>query len=216
MEGRGLRRFATVGTAVVVATGAGAGTAHAAAIGISPAKGCYLSGETITLTGNGYTPGSAVQVAIDGTSLGQLAADGAGNIAATIKLGTMRGAKSHAVTATDTANAANAASLAFLGTTRTVTVKPENARAGRRLQLRGYGFIGIANVFMHVRGPGGYKSDNRIARPQGPCGTFGVRRRIVSPSADVGNYRVQFDGRKRFSKKTRPRVRGTMRVYPRT
>jgi hypothetical protein len=212
-----LRRLATLGAALVAGTGASAGAAHAAAIGITPAKACYLSGETITLTGSGYTAGYAVQVALDGTSLGQLEADAAGNIAATIELGRMRGAKSHALTAVDTTtNGANAATASFLATTLQVTVKPRNTRAGRRLKLRGYGFMGMANVFMHVRGPGGYKSDNRIARPQGPCGTFGVRRRIVRPGAGTGNYRVQFDAVKRFSRKTRPRVRGTMRVYPRT
>jgi hypothetical protein len=210
-----LRRLATVGTAVVVGTGASAGAAHGAAIAITPAKACYLSGETITLTGNGYTAGYPVEVALDGTSLGQLGADAAGNIGAQITLGRMRGAKSHALTAVDTANAANAATASFLATTFRVTVKPRNTRAGRPRTLRGYGFMGMANVFMHVRGPGGYKSDKRLARPQGPCGTFGVRRRIVRPGARTGSYRVQFDGVKRFSKKTRPRVRGTMRVYPR-
>ena len=59
-DGR-LRRLATVGTAVVVGTGASAGAAHAAAIAITPAKACYLSGEKFTLTGNGYTPGFAVK-----------------------------------------------------------------------------------------------------------------------------------------------------------
>ena len=210
-----MRRLATAGTAVVVGTGASAGAAHAAAIVITPAKACYLSGETITVTGSGYTPGYAVQVALDGNSLGELAADAAGNIAANIELGTMRGAKSHALTVVDTTNAANAATASFLATTFQVTVKPRNTRAGRRLRLRGYGFIGMANVFMHVRGAGGYKSDNRLGRPQGPCGTFGVRRRIVRPGAATGNYSVQFDAVRRFSKKTRPRVRGTMRVYPR-
>lgn len=211
-----MRRFATVGTAVLAGTVAGAGTAQAAAIGISPAKACYLTGEQITLTGSGYTPGRAVDVSLDGTSLGRISADAAGNIGATVKLGTMRGAKSHALTAIDTASTANAATASFLGTTRRVTVKPRNARAGRRLTLRGYGFFGRANVFMHVRGPGGYRSDGRIAKPQGPCGTFAVRRRIVPPRARTGSYSVQFDGSKRFSKKTRPRVRGTMRVFPRT
>ena len=211
-----MRRLAMVGTAVVVGTGACAGAAHAAAIAITPAKACYLSGEKITLTGNGYTPGYAVEVALDGTSLGQLGADTAGNIAAQITLGRMRGAKSHALTAVDTTNAANAATASFLATTFQVTVKPLNTRQGRKRTVRGYGFMGMANVFMHVRGPGGYKADSRLARPQGPCGTFGVRRHIVRPGARTGKYRVQFDGVKRFSKTTRPRVRGTMTVSPRT
>jgi hypothetical protein len=211
-----LRSLAMVGSAVVAGTAASAGAAHAAAIGLTPAKACYLSGEKIALSGSGYTPNYPVQVALDGTSLGQVAADPAGNIAAEITLGRMRGAKAHALTAVDTTNSANAASASFNATTRQVTVKPLNARAGRTRKLRGYGFFGMANVFMHVGGPGSYRSDSRIAKPQGPCGTFGVRRRIVRPGAPFGKYRVQFDGVKRFSKKTRPRYRGTMTVYPRT
>jgi hypothetical protein len=42
-----------------------------------------------------------------------------------------------------------------------------------------------------------------------------VRRQIVPTTAATGSYRVQFDQRRRFSKKTRPRVRGTMNVLPR-
>jgi hypothetical protein len=202
-------------TALVVGSAAMAGTAQAATISIDPVKACYLSGDKITASGTGFTAGGPVDVSIDGKSLGQLAADAAGNIAGEVSLGTMRGVKSHALTATDVTDSTLMASVSFLATTNRVIVKPKNARAGRKLQLRGSGFLAGPNVFMHVRGPGGYKSDGRVAKPQGPCGTFTVRKRIVPPGADTGSYKVQFDAVRRFSKKTRPRVQGTMRVFPR-
>lgn len=212
-----MRRFATAFTVVMAGTAAIAGPARAQTIGFSaPVKPCYLTGDRVTIAGSGFTAGGLVTVAIDGVSLGELQADGAGGITGELRLGTMRGVKSHSIAATDVTNPAITASAAFMGTTHTVTVKPKNARAGRRLRLRGSGFLAAKpRVFMHVRGPGGYRSDGSIAKAKGACGTFAVRRQIVPTTAATGSYRVQFDQRRRFSKKTRPRVRGTMNVFPR-
>jgi hypothetical protein len=69
-------------------------------------------------------------------------------------------------------------------------------------------------VYMHVRGKG-YSADKRVAKPSGPCGTFATRKVIVPASAGLGRYRVQFDHRKKYSRKTRPRFVGTMTVTPR-
>lgn len=208
-----MRRFATA--VVLAGMAAGTGTAQAQTISITPAKACYISRDSISLSGAGFTAGGLVEVTIDGTSLGSTAADAAGNIAADIRLGTMRGVKSHGITATDATNPALLASVTFTGTGRGVTVKPQNARAGRKLRIRGNGFTGGPRVFMHVRGPGGYRADSRIARAKAPCGTFAVRRRIVPSDAATGTYRVQFDAARRFSRKTRPRVNGRMNVFPR-
>jgi hypothetical protein len=207
-----LRRFATAVTVGLAGTAAMAGTAHAQAISITPAKACYLTRDTVSLSGSGFTPGGPVDVSIDGTSLGQTAADAAGNIAGEIRLGTMRGVKSHAMTATDQTNPALIASVSYLGTSNRVTVRPQNARAGTKRRLRGSGFVAGPRVYMHVRGPRGYRSDKRIARAKAPCGTFAVRRRIVGSGASVGRYRVQFDAVRRYSKKTRPRLVGFMNV----
>ena len=207
-----MRRFATAMTVGLAGTAAAAGTAHAQAISITPAKACYLGGDAVSLSGSGFTPGGPVDVSIDGTSLGQTAADAAGNIAGEIRLGTMRGVKSHAMTATDQTNPALIASVSYLGTTNRVSVRPQNARAGTKRRLRGSGFLAGPRVYMHVRGPGGYRADKRIARAKAPCGTFAVRRQIVGSGASVGRYRVQFDAVRRYSKKTRPRLVGFMTV----
>ncbi len=208
---RGLGKAVTI----VVAGGAAlAPTAHAQSVTIAPVKPCYLTGDQITATAAGFTPGGLVDFAIDGNSLGPLVADAAGTVPAMITLGTMRGAKSHGLTATDQTNPALVANAAFLGTTRQVVVKPNNAPAGEPRRLKGYGFLAGPRVYMHVRGQG-YSADKRIARPSGPCGTFATRTVIVPASAGLGRYRVQFDAKKKYSKKTRPRVKGTMRVTPR-
>jgi hypothetical protein len=201
---------------IVVASGAALVPAAAQAQGvtIAPVKPCYLTGEQITATAVGFTAGGLVNFAIDGTSLGPLVADPAGTAVAAIQLGSMRGVKSHGLTATDQTNPALVANAAFLGTTRQVVVKPKNAPAGQPRRLRGYGFLAGPRVFMHVRGQG-YSADKRIARPSGACGTFATRRVIVPASAGLGRYRVQFDAKKKYSKKTRPRVAGTMQVTPR-
>jgi hypothetical protein len=190
-----------------------AGTAHAQSLSIAPVKACYLSGEQVTVTAAGFTPGGLVDFAIDGRSLGPLVADAAGTAAGSLRLGGMRGVKSHGFTATDQTNTAIVASTAFLGTTRQVVVKPRTAPAGRARRLKGYGFLAGPRVFMHVRG-NGYSSDRRVARPGGDCGTFVTRKVIVPASAGLGRYRVQFDHKRRYSKKTRPRVVGFMQVSP--
>jgi len=205
------------GKAVAIVIAGGSALAPAAAqaqsLTIAPVKPCYLTGDAITATAAGFTAGGLVDFAIDGTSLGPLVADAAGTVAAPIQLGTMRGVKTHSLTATDQANPALVANFAYLGTTRQVVVKPRNARAGKPRRLKGYGFVAGPRVYMHVRG-NGYSADKRIARPSGACGTFATRRVIVPASAGLGRYTVQFDAKKKYSKKTQPRVRGTMNVTP--
>ena len=210
-----MRRFGTAAVAILAGMAAMAGTAHAqAALSITPAKACYLAGDIVSLSGSGFTPNGTVNVAIDGRPLqgGQALADAAGNIAGDVRLGTMRGARTHTMSATDAANPALVGSVSYLGTTNRVTVRPQDARAGAKRRLRGFGFLAGPRVYMHVRGPGGYRSDKRVARAKAPCGTFDVRRRIVASGAQVGSYRVQFDAVRRFSRKTRPRLVGTMNV----
>ncbi len=197
--------LATVGSAAFAAP------AQAQSLTITPPLPCYLPGDQITASGVGFTPGGPVDVSIDGTSLGQIGADASGAFSAPITLGGMKGVKGHALTATDQTNTAIMATASYLGTTNQVVVKPKNAKAGTKRRLKGYGFIFGPRVWMHVRG-GGYRSDKRIAKPSGACGTFITRKLIVPASAGSGKYRVQFDAKKKYSKKTRPRVVGTMTV----
>ncbi len=209
-----MRRLATTLTMAMAGTAAVVAAAEAQTIGIAPVKPCYLTGEQVTATATGFTANGQVGFGIDGTELsgGPFFADPAGSLGLTIGLGTMRAVRTHTLTATDATNPALTASAAFLGTTNTVSVKPKRGSAGTPRRLKGYGFLAGPKVYMHVRRRG-YKSDKRIARAKAPCGTFEVRKTIVPAGASDGVYKVQFDAKRRYSKRTRPRLLGSLTVY---
>jgi hypothetical protein len=206
-----LRRLATALTVAMAGGAAVAATGEAATLTITAPNACYVAGDQLSATGAGYTANGYVNVSLDGALLGQLQVDAAGNVVVPIRLGGMKGVKPHTLTVADISNAALTASAGFMGTTRRVTVKPKNARPGKKRRLHGYGFLAGPRVYMHVRGPG-YKADRKIAKAAAPCGTFATRLRIVPANARSGRYKVQFDHKKRFAKKTKPRVRGTLTV----
>jgi hypothetical protein len=204
-----LRRFVTAFTVATAGTAALAAAADAATVAIAPAKACYLAGDLVTITGTGFSAGGVIDVAIDGESLGQRTAAADGTLSLPLSFGTMKAVKQHTLTMTDTGTTV-AGSATYTGTTHQVATKNRQGRAGRKVKLRGYGFLNGPKAYMHVRGHG-IRSNVFLARPKGPCGTFVVRRRFVPPTAASGQYKVQFDAKKRYSKKTRPRL-----VYPLT
>jgi hypothetical protein len=208
-----VRRFAMTLTTALAGTAAVATTAEAQTFAIAPVKPCYLGGDVVTGTGTAFTPMAPVDIAADGTSLGQVSADAAGGfVTPAITLGGMRGVKSHTLTATDQTNPALTATVTFMGTTNTVSVKPASGRAGTPRRLKGYGFTAGPKVYMHVRRRG-YKTDARIAKAKAPCGTFVVRKTIVPAGAGDGKYKVQFDSQRRYSKRTRPRFVGVLTIF---
>ena len=208
-----MRRFAMTLTMALAGAAAVAWTAEAQTFSIAPVKPCYLPGDVVNGTGTAFSPLGAVDIAADGSSLGQVTADAAGGfITPAITLGTMRAVKSHTLTATDGTNPALTATTTFLGTTNTVSVKPKQGKAGTPRRIKGYGFMAGPKVYMHVRGRR-YKSDAKIAKSKGPCGTFAVRKTIVPAGAGDGKYKVQFDSKRRYSKNTRPRFLGELTIY---
>ncbi len=205
-----MRRFAMTLTMALAGTATVATTASAQTFTIAPVKPCYINGDAVNGTGAAFTPMGSVDILADGTSLGQVTADAAGGfLTPAITLGRMPGVKSHTLTATDLTNPALTATTTFKGTTNKVSVKPAHGTAGTPRRIKGSGFTAGPKVYMHVRRKS-YKSDSRIAKTNGACGNFQVRKTIVPASAGDGVYKVQFDSKRRYSKKTRPRVLGTL------
>jgi hypothetical protein len=186
-------------------------TAQAATLTISPAQSCYVSGQTPNVFGGGYTPNGFVNAAF-GTASTQVQADAAGNIGLTLSLPGVKGVKGFSVAATDVTNTAITASAPLLVTRLHVDVNPTHAAAGKKLRIKGYGLLGGSKVYMHVRGPGHYRSDTRIAKSHAPCGTFKTHRKIVSSGARSGAYEVRFDAKKKLSGKTKPQTGGTLTI----
>jgi hypothetical protein len=207
-----LRRVAMAFIAATVGTAVLAGTAQAATLTITPDKPCYLGGEKATLNGSGFTPNGQVNASFAGLA-GVFSADSAGAIEPlTLTFPGVKGVKTVAATVTDATDPTITASLSLTTTLLHVDVNPANAKAGKKLRIKGYGLLGGKKVYMHVRGPHHYKSDTRIARTKAPCGTFKTHRRIVPAGARPGKYKVRFDAKKKFSKKTEPQTGGTLTV----
>jgi hypothetical protein len=208
-----MRRVAAV-TAVGLACVVPAG-AQAATLGIGPAKRCYRTGDRVGILGGGYTPGALANVAIDGQPLGQLQADPTGAIGSSLTIGTLRGVTTHTLTATDSANPANVGSVSFLGSAVSVRVRPANSRVGRPKRIRATGFTNGRRLYAHVVRRR-YRRNVLIGRLRGACHRIRARRIILPAGLPYGSYRVQFDTRRRYSSRTRIRVRFQVRVYPRT
>jgi hypothetical protein len=189
-------------TVATVGLAATAATAQAAPTITLTASPCYIAGETYTVSGAGMAPNSTVTFAVDGSAIPvSQPTDAAGNYSLPMRFGQMDAVKTHTMTATDTSNPALTASVQFVGTTHQVATRNSQGKPGKKRKLRGYGFIFGPKAFMHVRGHG-IKSDKFLKRPKAPCGTFTVKKAIVPANAPSGKYRVQFDHKKRYSKRT--------------
>jgi len=209
-----LRRVMKAFTAATVGLAAMAATADAATLALSPAKACYLKGESATLSGTGFTAGGSVNVSVDGQDQGSLIADTAGSFSVGFNfVGRLNAVKSHPITATDATNPAITATLSFVGTTQQVALKNRRGKPGTKTKMRGYGFVFGRKAFMHVRGHG-IKSNKFLARTKAPCGTFTVKKAFVPSSAPIGVYRVQFDHKKAYKKNRAGSIAYQLTVFP--
>lgn len=200
-----MRRAAGVLASALLVVGVPA-SAEAATLTLAPAKPCYRSGESVAMAGAGFTAGAGASVALDGRSLGTLAVDTAGSFGSPLEFGAFRGVRSHSLTATDTANPANVGSTSFLGSAVTVRVRPAQGPPGRLLRVRSTGFTTGRRLWAHIMRRG-FRRDVRIGRLRGPCHRGNARRRVFKADAAPGAYTVQFDTKRRFSRRTTVRVR---------
>jgi hypothetical protein len=206
-----LRRVATAFLAATVGTAVFAGAAQAATLTATPAKACYVSGETAIVDGAGFTPDGDVNATFAGQSTTVLA-DPAGAIGLQLAFPAVKGVKTLAVSATDVTNPALTATLNLTATRLHIDVTPKHAKPGKKLRVKGYGLLGGKKVYMHVRGPHHFKSDTKVAKTKAPCGTFKIHRKIVPAGARAGVYTVLFDAKKKFSRTTEPQTGGTLTV----
>lgn len=187
----------TVALALLVAA-----PAEAATLTVVGSNSCYRAGDSVTLAGSGFTPGGQASITLDGQSLGVWPTDAAGNFSAPLNIGALKGVRLRTLVATDAANPANVAQAQFLGSALAVTVKPSTGAAGRRLRIKASGFTTGKRLYAHVV-RGKFRSNVFIGKLKGPCRTATARRRVLSAALSAGVYTVQFDTKRRFSKKTK-------------
>jgi hypothetical protein len=206
-----VRGWTLAGVATAVALAAPA-SSSAATLAVAPAKTCYRSGEHLTLQGAGFTPNNAATVALDGKQLGSAASSAQGLIRGQITLGTIRGERNRVITAVDQANQANVGTLTLHASGVAVSVKPRRAGPGRRVRVRARGFTGARRLYAHVR-RGRFHRNVRLGRLKGNCRKLSRRVRVFSRGTTPGVYIVQFDGKRRYSRKTVPSIRYRVTIF---
>jgi hypothetical protein len=197
-----MRRVITGTVAAVAVVLLGAASAQAATLSVAGGKACYRAGDSLILSGTGYTPGAPVNVTLEGRELGTLTADAAGNVSSPLQIGSLSGVSRRTLVASDAANPAITATAGFLGSSLLVKVKPQNGAAGRKLRINATGFTTGKRLYAHVRRKG-YLRNVFIGKLKGPCRTLKARRRVLSGGTPHGAYTVQFDTKRRYSKKTK-------------
>jgi hypothetical protein len=180
-------------------------SANAAALAAVPAKDCYRTGEKITLNGSGYTPNQTVTVTSDGKALGTDVPDAAGNFSGDLTVGVPRGEKVKTYTATDQSNPAITASLKLRVSALTVNLKPKSGPPGRRFRIGARGFTTGKRLYAHIV-KGKFRRTVRVGRLTGPCHRITARKRLFPSTIGIGLYRVQFDTKRRYSRKTKVKI----------
>ena len=201
-----MRRRATVAALAAALTLVAAAQAQAATLTVAGAKSCYRLGDALIVSGSGFTPNGPVNFTLDNRSLGSLTADPAGNVSAPLTIGTLRGVRIRTLIATDATNPANVGTAQFLGSALSVTVRPRSGTAGRLLRIGAAGFTTGKRLYAHVV-RGRYRRNVFIGRLKGPCRTLKARRGVLPAGLAAGRYTVQFDTKRRYSRKTKVRVR---------
>jgi hypothetical protein len=184
---------------------AGPATAQAATLSVSPVKPCYRTGETIGMTGTGFTPDGEVSLAADGEEFATTPADSSGSFTGGLQVASAT-ERVKTYSATDQSNTANTASVPLRISPFDVNVAPQSGPPGRRLRIVARGFTTGRRLWVHVV-RGRRRANMRVGRLRGPCRRLRVRKRIFPRGATPGRYIVQFDTRRRYSPDTRVRVR---------
>jgi hypothetical protein len=194
-------------------------SAFAASVALLPKKSCYRSaappnGERVFLGGTGFTPNGTAEVTLDRKPLGTTSADPQGVIRGLLTLGSITGERNRLLAATDQANAANFGTLNLHASGVAVNVRPRRAGPGRPVRIKARGFTGSKRLYAHVR-RGRFHRNAAIGRLKGACRKLSKRNRIFAAGTRPGIYRVQFDGKRRYSKKTTPRILYRVTIFRR-
>lgn len=175
---------------------------------LSPVKPCYVSvtsatREAVDVSGEGFTPNSKVDLSVDGSvALAGVQVDPAGNLPAQVLQAPYqpKGERAFPITASEQGNPSTA-TLSPRVTALNLGIQPRRSRPSRRILFRGRGFTGASGVYAHYLFGGRVRKTVAFGRPNGPCGTFTVRRRqIPVRHPRTGSWTLQVDQQKRYSR----------------
>ena len=190
----------------------GATAASAATMTASPAKKCYHNDEAVTLNGTGFSPNNQVSISRDGMVFAQkLTTSPTGEFVGALTLRQGTGQTKRRYTATDVANPALTASTSLLVSAIEVKVRPDTGTPGKLLRIGARGFTTGKTLYAHIVRKGKSRNE-RIGRLSGPCSKLVARKRLFTKKTKVGDYRVQFDTKRRYDASTEVRYAFTVEI----
>lgn len=195
---------------------AAAGPAAAQAPTFEADRSCYGPGQEVNLSGFGFTPGGLAAISVDGGQIGQATVNPVGEFDISNRAPSISGKqRKYVFTAADETNPALTASTDVLVSSLSVKITPRGTRVDpsvkRKIVARG--FTSGRTLWAHVKRGKGKARNIKIGRLKGACHTINVKRRLFPANPAVGNYKVQFDTKRRYSTKTRPNTTFNVTVY---
>lgn len=196
-----MRLRSAVALAVLATLGTGAGSASAEVLApqLSASYPCYGSGESLLLTGSGFTPREVVALSVGGQQLGTVGTDPDGGFTARVEAPTgLFGTILLPFSATDRAELRADTTVRIV--TTDVIVTPAVGSPGRLRRIQALGFFEGRAVYAHVKRRGARRARNiRLGVPSGACGRLDTRRRLFPSNVRPGTYRLQFDTLRHYS-----------------
>ena len=184
-----------------------AAPAAASAATLQPLKACYRSlgektRETVEVKAGDFTPGSKVNVSIDGTVVTRdvvALPDGTivGSVTAPYQA---RGQRPFSLTVTQNDQTANTVTAQSRVAALDMRLKPREATPSSRVRFLGVGFIDGDGIYGHYLRRGKLRKTVLLGRPQGPCGRIDERhRQIPIRSPRTGRWTLQVDNEPNYT-----------------
>lgn len=168
-------------------------------------RSCYAPGETVQLTGTGFSPGIIFAISIDRVPLGGGLVDDAGLVGARFPAPAADG--DFWAVVKDLLGRQGRERLRVARAAGSVTpLDGDPSRA--RFAVEGMG-PGRPDVYLHWVAPGGaVRGPKPLGRAEGDCGalTTAPRRLFPTRTPARGTWRLQLDTRRTYSPRTVPRV----------
>ena len=161
---------------------------------------CYSGGESVLLSGSGFTPQGLVSLSVGGQQLTTLETDLDGGFTVRVRTPhTLFGTLRMLFTATDRARPALSDDATVRIADADVVVTPEIGGPSEPRRIRAWGFFGAPALYAHVKRRGAPRARNiRLGAPRGACGRLDVRRRLFPQAPRPGAYTLQFDTLRRY------------------
>ena len=190
-----------IAIALVVCAGSGAAATAAGSLpAVQTSRGCYLVGQSVSLTGKGFAPSRTYDVTVDGVDFGQSRTDSTGALSARFIPGGLGAGVVQSIDRLEVSDGSGVARAGFT-VTRQTGARFEASRGNpRRLrapfQAWGFALDGTPHpLYLHYVSPAGKpRSTVPLGRAAGQCGYLRTPPMRLFPfSASVGRWTLQVD-----------------------